>query len=58
MIDLQQIRRTIEAAPEGGRAAVVKRSWLEEVERELADGRAAIAELAALRAGSQQLLHP
>lgn len=50
MIDLAAIRQTIEATPVAGRAAIVTRKWLEQVELELATGRAAQAHLAAIRA--------
>lgn len=50
MIDLNNLRRAIETAGPGDRAAVVNRRWLEEVERELITGNAALAELAAIRA--------
>ncbi len=39
MIDLAQLRRTIEAAPENGDAATVTRGFLEQVERELSTAR-------------------
>lgn len=53
MIDLRQIRTIIETTPEGGRAAVVRRKWLEELERELLAGRAAMAELGRTHGGSR-----
>jgi len=44
MIDLVQLRATIAAAPEGT-AATVTRRFLEQVEREISEGRDAIAKL-------------
>ncbi|MDP8995299.1 MAG: hypothetical protein M3N07_10045 [Pseudomonadota bacterium] len=44
-IDMAELRRAIEAP--GG--ALVDRAWLEQVERELKDGRAAKAELARMK---------
>lgn len=41
-IDLDQLRQTIAVAPEGT-AATVTRRFLEQVERELTQGRAALA---------------
>lgn len=46
-IDMAELRRTIEAAPLDGAAAGVSRAWLEQVERELREGRAARAMLSA-----------
>lgn len=53
MISLTDLRRTIDRAPKAGAAASVSRRWLEEVERELVTGNAAVAELAAIRAERQ-----
>jgi hypothetical protein len=50
MIDMKNLRRSIEALPVGGCAAMVTRRWLQEVELELVTGNAALAELAAIRA--------
>lgn len=52
MIDLQNLRRIITAASsnEAAAAAVVTMPWLQQVERELTTGAAALAELAAIRA--------
>jgi hypothetical protein len=50
MIDMRDLRRAIEIAPPGVRAAVVTKDWLEQVERELVTGNADLAELAAIRA--------
>lgn len=47
-----QLRRTIAAAPAGGKAAIVTRAWLEQVEQQLIAGQAALAELEAVRAGA------
>lgn len=44
-IDMNDLRRTIEE----GRAAIVTPSWLQQVERQLLEGGAALAELAAHR---------
>lgn len=47
MVDLTELRSMIDAAPEAmDVAAGVTRRWLEEVERELRQGRAARAQLA------------
>lgn len=46
-IDLNQLRRTIAAAPDGTAATVTKR-FLQQVERELAEGRHAVAQLSIL----------
>lgn len=46
-LDMAALRATIEAAPAKGRAAIVHRDWLEQVEREIIEGRAARAQLAA-----------
>lgn len=47
MIDLAQLRQTIEVCPPKGRVAAVSRRWLEEVERDL-------AELAEIRKKAEQ----
>jgi hypothetical protein len=53
MITLESIRRAIEAAPADGEALLpVTRSQLEDLERELVAGRAAIAEITARRGGA------
>lgn len=44
-LDLAEIRRTIEAARAGNRAVHVSADFLEQLERELAAGRAAQAQL-------------
>lgn len=53
-IDRQQLRKVIEAMPEGGKQLVIlRRRWLEQVERELQAGAAALQEVAALRANRE-----
>jgi hypothetical protein len=49
MIDLDALRRLIDETPAGERAAVVRRGFLEQVEREIREGRAAAAQLEADR---------
>ena len=44
LIDISKLRRTIAASPEGT-AATVTRRFLEQVERELTEGRRAMAQL-------------
>jgi hypothetical protein len=46
-LNMDQLRATIEAAPPVGPVAGVTRQWLQQVERELSEGRAAQALLAA-----------
>lgn len=48
-LDLDALRRTIAAAPDEGIAASVTKAWLDQVEREIRKGRAAIAELSMQR---------
>ena len=37
MVDLKDLRETIEVLPPKGRVAVVSRCWLQEVERDLSE---------------------
>jgi hypothetical protein len=46
MIDMKDLRRMVETARAGGRAVLASPDWLTQVERELAAGNAARAELA------------
>jgi hypothetical protein len=56
VIDLVILRRTIAGAPEGeGACATVSRSYLEQIERELLQGRLDAAELAAMKRGLQMV---
>lgn len=46
-INVERLRNIIASAPDQGPAAEVGRDWLERVEREILEGRAARAQLAA-----------